>query len=68
VAEGKDFLTNNIIAFKKTDPKAEAIIIRLDRISSILEWSSKMHSEGRMPQDVAQAFAAHFGDSLGPAG
>jgi hypothetical protein len=61
-------MTDNIIAFKTTGSKAEAIIIRLDQISSILEWSSKMHSEGRMPQDVAQAFAAHFGDRLGPAG
>jgi hypothetical protein len=59
-------MTDNIIPFKKTDPKAEAIVIRLDQISSILEWSSKMQSEGRMPQDVAQAFSAHFGDSLGP--
>jgi hypothetical protein len=61
-------MTDNVIPFKKTDLKAEAIILGLDRISSILEWSSKMHSEGRMPQDVAQAFAAHFGDSLGRAG
>jgi hypothetical protein len=59
-------MTDNIIPFKKTDPKAEAIVIRLDQISSILEWSSKMHSEGRMPQDVAHAISAHFGDSLGP--
>jgi hypothetical protein len=61
-------MTDNIIPLKKTDPKADAIIVRLNQISSILEWSSKMHSEGRMPQDVAQAFAAHFGYSLGPAG
>jgi hypothetical protein len=61
-------MADNIVPFKITDPKAEAIINRLDRISSILEWSTKMHHEGHMPQDVAQAFAAHFGDSLGPVG
>jgi len=43
------------------DPEENETFRRMDRIRVIVEWSSQMCKEGRMPHEVAQAFEEHFG-------
>ena len=41
----------------RTDPGVH----KMDNISKIIEWSVEMRVRGLMPDDVAKAFAEHFG-------
>jgi hypothetical protein len=42
-------------------PPCDSGMHNVDNISKIIEWSVEMRVRGLMPDEVAEAFAEHFG-------
>jgi hypothetical protein len=45
----------------KRESRSDPSVHKMDSISKIIEWSVEMRVRGLMPDDVAKAFAEHFG-------